>query len=254
MKSHTGFMARTMGLPGVLGVVALLLTLSARAEEVQQPRISQSVAIEAELSAAEQEQRLDGATVAEEPALIRWGNRTENAATDETLAAHPTGSHHFHIYDAWSELSRDDDGDGFFHRFSVTFDADVDSGTAHVYARLYLSYEGGPWNHYFTTETFHIQDDVSYDDYTVVTRLLDGYPAGYYDVLIELYDADDDDHVASYGPNDDTALRALPLEDEARDYDGPNSISYGSGSWDGLSLLVLSLAGLLVLWRKRKAD
>jgi hypothetical protein len=81
----------------------------------------------------------------------------------------------------------------------------------------------------------------------VVTRLLEGYPTGYYDVLIELYDADWDLHVVSYGPNEDGALRALPLEDEQSDYVGdaqPVSDSHGGGG----SLGLLSLF-LLTLWR-----
>ncbi len=136
----------------------------------------------------------------------------------------------------------------FFTSLRITFDADVDHGDAFVYAKLYLSLEGGPWNHYFTTDVFHILEDVSFDDYEVVTRLLEGYPTGYYDVLIELYDADWDLHVASYGPDEDGALRALPIEDEQRDYPGdvyPVSDSHGGGGSFGLMSLLL-----LAVWRR----
>jgi hypothetical protein len=153
----------------------------------------------------------------------------------------------FSIYDAKSELSRDGDGDGFNHHLRVTFDADVDEGDAYLYARLYLSYEGGPWNHYFTTDVFRISGDSTEDDYEVATRLLEGYPAGYYDLLIELYDADYDSFLTDYGPDQDIALRALPLEDRLRDgYDDVYHYHDGGGGGFGLiGLLLLALPGAL---------
>ena len=50
----------------------------------------------------------------------------------------------YSIYDASVALLQDDDADGFHHRFEVRFDADTYFFSADVYARLYLSYQGGP--------------------------------------------------------------------------------------------------------------
>ena len=50
-----------------------------------------------------------------------------------------------------------------------------------------------------------------------MTGLLDGYPVGHYDVLIELYLVGVGAPVAVYGPFDDPSLRALPLESERDD-------------------------------------
>ena len=62
--------------------------------------------------------------------------------------------HEFSIYEASSRLFEDIDYDGFFRTFSVTFDADVHSyymgERADVYADLYLSRNGGPWELYHT--------------------------------------------------------------------------------------------------------
>ncbi|MET0009968.1 MAG: choice-of-anchor H family protein [Candidatus Thiodiazotropha sp. 6PLUC4] len=149
----------------------------------------------------------------------------------------------FSIFDAQTVISRDDDDDGYYHRLSVTFDPDVSSGRAWVYAKLYLSLEGGPWNHYYTTETFPIDTDRTDDDYEVVTRLLDGYPSGYYDVLIELYDADDELWVSEYGPYDDQDLALLPLEDSYRDDDGHY---HGGGGALDLGVVLLGLAVFVV--------
>lgn len=75
-----------------------------------------------------------------------------------------------------------------------------------------------------------------YDDYEVITELLEGYPTGYDDVLIELYDADLDVLVATYGPYEDPALDNIPLEDQYRDL--PDDDGGGGGiGWLGLMLL-----------------
>jgi hypothetical protein len=81
-----------------------------------------------------------------------------------------------------------------------------------------------------------VEGDVSDDAYEVVTRLTDGYPTGYYDVLIELYDEDDDLLAVNYGPYEDGDLAVLPLEDSYRDdYEG------GGGASGLMMLLLLSM-------------
>jgi hypothetical protein len=93
---------------------------------------------------------------------------------------------------------------------------------------------------------FPVRSDDSDDAYEVVTRLIDGYPTGYYDVLIELYDADYDLLVLNYGPYEDRDLAALPLEDSYRDsYDDHDG---GGGAVD-IGLLLWLMAGGLLLRR-----
>ena len=128
------------------------------------------------------------------------------------------------IYDASTELISDFNDDGFYHRFSVTIDADTVYDTSYVYARLYLSFEGGPWNHYATSANYHIYGDSELDTFVIETELADGFPPGYYDVRIELYDADFDNWLLSYGPYDDASLSALPLEDSYFDDQSPVAI------------------------------
>jgi len=177
--------------PRILPVIALILTLTASAQalagDAQDVRWSQSIEQPGGKTPAQQAELLDLAELQAAPELKTYGSREVVSVAPKTLTAAHLTDQIFRIYDAQTVLSGDDDADGFFHHLRVTFDADVDHADAFVYARLYLSFEGGPWNHYFTTNVFHILEDVSYDDYAVVTRLLEGYPTGYYDVLIELY-------------------------------------------------------------------
>lgn len=153
----------------------------------------------------------------------------------------------FEIYSASSILQGDYDADGFYHTFSVIFDADIYSYSANqvgeVYALLYISRNGGPWNHFFTTETFLIEGETDLDEYEVITTFLSGYESDHYDVLIDLYQVGYSDIVATYSSDDSNALYALPLE--SSDYDEPYiepyvevvEINGGSVYWVGLLLL-----------------
>ena len=253
-KAMLGKGASAMFAACVLMLMGALLAGPAAAEEYRPARLSQTLENPRGLTADEQSRLLELAPLQPGPELQRSGARETPGTQHRSLDTASATGQYFHIFDAQSELSHDEDGDGFYHHLRVTFDADVDWGDAHVYARLYLSYEGGPWNHYYTTDLFHILEDASYDDYEVVTQLLEGYPTGYYDVLIELYEADWDEHVASYGPYEDLALSALPLEDQERDlfdadpYAAPISHSHGGGGSLGLlGLLLLGLVGGLRL-------
>lgn len=173
----------------------------------------------------------------------------ENAGISK--ASHETVD--FWIYDADSVVFYDFDGDGYFHGLTVYFDADVSDGVADVYAELYLSRNGGPWNRYYTTRVFSIFGADSEDEYEVVTEFDTGYPSGDYDVLVELYDADSGDFLADIGPVDDTDLAYLPLEDAGWDappiYGDPY---YGGGGSSGPALLMLLL--VLIAWRQRQLD
>lgn len=156
--------------------------------------------------------------------LVQYETSDTANASDVTLrnisstasAAHYTSSE-VTIYDASTLLISDINHDGFYHRFSVTFDADTIYTSAYIYAEIYLSYEGDPWSLYTISDNFHIHEDSEHDTYTVEAELVEGFPAGYYDVKIELYDADHDTWILSYGPWHDPSLAAIPLEDSYYD-------------------------------------
>ncbi len=82
--------------------------------------------------------------------------------------------------------------------------------------------------------------------------MFEGYPTDYYDVLVEIYDADFGDFVAEFGPADSAALAVLPLEDQVRDTPvvvGSGFVAVGGGGGAlGASLIGL---GLLAFARRR---
>ena len=172
------------------------------------------------------------------PADDRTSSYTEQAAGAVAVQAQAQAvrpqlitpsSADYSIYDAHVDLLRDDDADGFHHRFSVNFDADTRYFSADVYARLYLSYQGGAYYHYYTTDTFAIDGSASDDDYEVTTTLTTGYPAGYYDLAIDLYEAGSHHLVATNDAVDNSALATVPLEDLAHESAGTPGVSLFTG-------------------------
>ena len=201
------------------------------------------------------------------PALVKDGNRFESnyasvnqknksGSNDFNFSA---SSHDYILFDASTELISDFNYDGFYHRFSVTFDVDTVYDVSYVYAEVYLSYEGGPWNHYGTSDNYHIYLDSESDTMTIETELADGFSPGYYDIRIEVYDADSNDWLLSYGPYDDASLNALPLEDSY--YDDLNYFNDGhltteiivSGHGHGaMSWLLILFPTLIALVRTKR--
>jgi len=151
----------------------------------------------------------------------------------------------FWFYSADVVLFNDHDQDGYYYGIDLLFDADTYYAFAEVYAVVYLSLEGGPWNEFAATENFDIFGASGDDEYAIVTELLFGYPSGSYDILIELFDTFDNSFVASFGPNDTSVLAFLPLEDATRDTPQATTIiinEHGGGSLGWLTLLVLLIA------------
>ncbi|KGJ96880.1 choice-of-anchor H family protein [Colwellia psychrerythraea] len=156
----------------------------------------------------------------------------------------------FVIYEAYSQLIEDYDSDGYYQTFSVTFDADLITYNPHdeavIYAELYLSENGGPWQHYYTTDNFVIHGESSDDEFEVYSTLSQGFNPNHYDVLIDIYEDGYANIVASYSSDDSNSLYALPLE--SSDYDVEYVEYYeeayihgGSYSLYGLLMMILTI-------------
>jgi hypothetical protein len=161
-----------------------------------------------------------------------------------------------YVYDATADLFLDHDGDGYFHRLRVRFDADTVRTSSVVYAEIYVSADGKAWELLYTTRDFSIFGTDPNDDYEVETDLVSGYSTGLYDVLIELHAASDGTLLDEYGPNESPLFSQRPLEDSGRDGlvvdPGPGS-GGGHGGGGAVSWLVLpGLLGALVLKRRER--
>lgn len=206
-------------------------------------------------------------TVEDHKALVTQGSRnkaeTRNGQSKPQFGAAgaQSPSFDFWFYDADVILFNDDDNDGYYHGIDLLFDVDTNFISADVFAVLYLSYEGGPWNEYAETEDFTIFGTSSEDEYVLVSELMSGYPTGSYDLLIELFDAYDGAFLTSFGPDESSALSFLPVEDFDRDAPLQNVqvvVNHGhggGGSIDGWMLssmlLLLVVGGVRKIWRRR---
>ena len=184
---------------------------------------------------------------------------SNESATNDAGASSPkvaqAVANDFWIFDADVVLFGDDDADGYFFGIDLLFDADTIYSSAPVYAVLYLSLDGGPWNEYAATEDFLIEGANAADEYVVVTELQSGYPTGDYDLLIELFDADTGEFLTDFGPEVSSSLSLLPLEDFNRDapvFDTPVTITRVSGGGGG-SVAVWWLATLTLAAAMRHA-
>jgi len=238
---------------GIFTVIALSTAPVLSAAETS-TRSSKSIdfPVKSALDKAGKDEKLSATNTDTMPALIKEGYREESLPVGIHTDSISYSTGEITIFDASTQLISDFDFDGFYHRISVTIDADTIHTTSYVFAKLYLSYEGGPWNHYATSNAYHIYNDSSADSFTIETELADGFPSGYYDVKIELFDADFGDWLLSYGPYDDSSLSSLPLEDSYYD-DGytddfyiETGVAVRAGS---ASLWLLSLPLALVITR-----
>jgi len=249
------FNTRTIYKTLIVMIVLAGLSMPLQAEETSSTRTSKSISYSGEVEPDEavRKAELDEADADVLDAMVKEGFRPESSPVGvyvENISYHYDSD--ITIYDAWTTLISDFDDDGFYHRFSVGIDADTLSSTSWVYAKLYLSYEGGPWNYYASSDDFHIHGDSELDFHVVETELAEGFPAGYYDIRIELYDAEYGDWLLSYGPYDDDSLSALPLEDSVYD-----DVYYSSGyttevivaGHGGVSVWLLAVFGFIGVMR-----
>ncbi len=238
-------------------LIGLLTIASAKAEETAaEPRQSMSSHI---VTGGRDAAGDNGETRDSFGALVTEGERIRpsvaRAAADGAPAIARATSNDFWIFDADVILYGDDDNDGFFYGIDLLFDADTVWPDAFVYGVVYLSFEGGPWNEYASTEDFLIAGATSADEYVLVTELETGYPTGEYDILIELYDADTGAFLTDYGPESDSALSFLPLEDFNLDapFVPPPVIVTRGGGGSPAPLLLLGLALPVVVRRLRRS-
>ena len=255
------FNTHTIYMTAMVLIALAGLSMPLQAEETASTRTSKSISYTGEvvLDEAARKTELDEAEAVVLDELVKEGFRPESTAVAvyvENISYHYGGD--ITIYDASTTLISDFDDDGFYHRFSVSIDADTLSSTSWVYAKLYLSYEGGPWNYYASSDDFHIHGDSELDIYVVETELAEGFPAGYYDIRIELYDAEYGDWLLSYGPYDDDSLSTLPLEDSVYD-DVYYSSAYttevvvaGHGGVSVWLLAVFALSGAMRIVNNRR--
>lgn len=239
--------ARSRGLTMIVIAAGFLATAAtAIGDEAEEGRLS----VTTQATKAQRQAGTAGVVTEDEfGPLVRTGKRTKTAggqtASKPNATVSQTPNIEFWFYQADVVLYNDHDGDGFFNGIDLLFDADTYFDSADVYAVVYLSFEGGPWNEFAETDNFTISGATGDDEYNIVTELVSGYPSGSYDLLIELYDAWDGSFLAWIGPDETPELAFLQLEDQRRDTpDVPEVVvvEQGGGSLGWWTILLFLVA------------
>jgi hypothetical protein len=258
MQGASRVRTRRCGL-AVIAIVAGFVAMSATAygDEGEEGRLSVTA------QATKLQRQAGMAPVVTEDAfgpLVRTGKRSgrvaAHAASKPGSRASAAPNVEFWFYMADVVLYNDHDDDGYFNGIDLLFDADTYFDSANVYAVVYLSFEGGPWNEYAETDDFTLSGATGDDEYNIVTELVSGYPSGSYDLLIELYDAWDDSFLAWIGPDETPELAFLQLEDEGRDSpDVPEVVvvEQGGGSLGWWTILLLATAAAIRVRARSRA-
>jgi hypothetical protein len=238
-----------------LTLMAGLMVVSGAALAEDSERLSKTT----QMSRVDRDQGLAGAVSEDAFApLLTIGSRDSKGVSGGQskagLSAAQSPNTDFWFYSADVVLFNDHDNDGFFYGIDLLFDADTYFMSADVYAVIYLSFEGGPWNEYAATEPFTLNGTSAEDEYVIVTELLSGYPSGSYDLLIELFDAYDGSFLAWYGPEDTSELAFLPLEDADRDQpvEVPEVIVVHEHGGGASGWALIALLGATVIARRRR--
>jgi hypothetical protein len=229
----------------------LILALDTMAAE---PEAEGRVSMSTQASRLDRENGIPGVTTRDEFGTLkvdgdRSASKNDSTSAKAELRQAQSANVDFWFYAADVELFNDLDGDGYYHGVDLWFDADTYYESAEVYAVVYLSLDGGPWNEYAVTDDFILTGTASDDDYNIVTELVSGYPTGSYDILVELFDAWDSAFVAWIGPDETPELAFLPLEDADRDViiEQPEVIvvhEHGGGASSVAFILFLAMLAL----------
>lgn len=117
--------------------------------------------------------------------------------------------------DVGTSLFSDADRDGFFAGFSVSVDIDIINSSYHdipVFVRVFLRPPEEPFQLFHVSDRFRIYRSLISDTYRIESELVTNFPAGYYDMQLELVDAITGETLDVIDDRSYRSLSGLPLE------------------------------------------
>ena len=167
--------------------------------------------------------------------------------------------HHLSVFSAQSWLIDDNDSDGFYQSFSMDLDIDNNYGSSNVYAEVFISADSVNWESLYISEHFIINENDTSDKFSMEFDLASGFAADYYNVQVQIIDANTHMTMLTIEPSSYSALYALPLEDSYNDTvnqtpppqpSNPVRTSVSTQSGGSMGILSLTLLGGLLFVRQ----
>ena len=114
------------------------------------------------------------------------------------------------VYDAWWSRVQDNDLDSYYSEIDISIDADVSTGSAEVYFRIWAKSSTEQfYTDLGTTNPFTINGSSSSDDRTYTFY---DFPHGFHDIRFELMFYGSSTVQVTYDDTDDAQLNNIPLE------------------------------------------
>ena len=127
------------------------------------------------------------------------------------------------LYGLSFNFSKDQDGDGYFHKFSLSFDLDTSQGPTQIY--VVASLMGLEQKPLFTTEPYWVYGQTGEDTYQTTVLLSEGYPNAEYDLSLAVYAADSNQLLAQFSQDNSPRFSPLFLEDARADHIESHGVS-----------------------------
>ena len=144
-----------------------------------------------------------------------------------------------------SDLFGDFDADGFYTDLTLEYDIETQRVGDTVYAEITIINRSEGWQQRVFSDNFSLGNQTEFID----LAFNEGYPAGFYDIQINLIDLITGEVIAEAG-QEFSSLRGLPIESRNNDdfFDGPETevdiVVRGGGSM-GWSIALIGLLGLV---------
>lgn len=180
--------------------------------------------------------------------------------TLESLDYEYSNPQYMSVFDANVILLHDGDSDGFYQDFDIELDVDLNFGAKDVYAEIYISDDNYHWDHLYTSNVFHVEQNSALDTQLWHIELLSGYPKDHYHLKVFITDAEDHLTIMEISPDNQNAFWGIPLEDSSYDRSGDSTnpppgndgirtsvSSESGGSFGGIGIVLATLA-----WIRRK--
>ena len=149
-------------------------------------------------------------------------------------------THGLWVFDLYIDLTTDIDFDGHYSSFTVSLDIESNFSPQTVYAVFYLRQNNDLWLEYAASNNFVVSDSGPQDAIFIESNLDAGYPSGYYDHYVEIYDAYDNSLLLSYGPDQSSHVYNIPFESYTHDsFVSPASVRLSISTTGSLTLTTL---------------